>query len=91
MGLIDKKVEELFKEKFPEIEKELKETILLGSKSAEERAKEFEKYIERFRKQVAEHDMPGEIKRQLKEFLKRKEIKQQFDELIEKKLKDRGL
>jgi len=75
MGLIDKKVEELFAEKFPEVEKELKETINLGMQSAEKRQKDFDKMMHKFREEI----------------LKGKEIEERFEELIEKKLKQRGL
>lgn len=72
---MDKKIKELFAEKFPEIENELKETINLGMKSAEKRQKDLDAMMYKMREAI----------------LNGKEIEERFNELIEKKLKKRGI
>jgi len=75
MGIMDKKIKELFVAKFPEIENELKETINLGMKSAEKRQKDLDAMMYKMREAI----------------LNGKEIEDRLNDLIEKKLKKRGI
>lgn len=75
MGIIDNKIEEAIEKKFPEQIDKLRETINLGVQSAEKRQKDFDSMMIKFQEAI----------------LRGKEIEERFEELIEKKLKQRGL